>query len=98
MIKCFNRRISSDVLVINIKFYRTVEQVLRSFNTAYNTQRPRVLNGETPNSAGAKRINVEPKFANPAPNDFASFCDTTKARLVVDAAKEVSLSNNQKRA
>ena len=64
--------------------------MLRGFNTAYNARRQRVLDGKTPNQVVAERLNAEPKLANPAPQGRAGPCDTTKARLIVDHAKEVS--------
>ena len=94
MVERFNRRISSEVLGINIYSHRAMEQVLRGFNTAYNARRQRVLDGRTPNQVVAERLKAEPKLANPAPHGRAGPCDTTKARLIVDAAKEVSQPNN----
>ena len=95
MVERFNRRISSEVLGINIYSHRAMEQVLHGFNTAYNARRQRVLDGKTPNQAVAERLNAEPKLANPAPHGRAGPCDTTKARLIVDAAKEVSQPNTR---
>ena len=94
MVERFNRRISSEVLGINIYSHRAMEQVLRGFNTAYNARRQRVLDGKTPSQVVAERLKAEPKLANPAPHGRASPCDTTKARLIVDAAKEVSQPNS----
>jgi hypothetical protein len=93
MVERFNRRISSEVLGINIYSHRAMEQVLRGFNQAYNARRQRVLDGKTPSQVVAERLNAEPKLANSAPHGRAGPCDTTKARLIVDAAKEVSQPN-----
>jgi len=92
MVERFNRRISSEVLGINIYFHRAMEQVLRGFNQAYNA-RQRVLEGKTPNQVVAERLNAEPKLANPAPHGRTGPCDAIKARFIVDAAKEVSQPN-----
>jgi hypothetical protein len=94
MVERFNRRISSEVLGINIYSHRALGQVLRGFNTAYNARRQRVLDGRTPNQVIAERLNADPRLANPAPHGRAGPCDTTKARLIVDAAKEVSQPNS----
>ena len=93
MAERFNRRTSSEVLGINIHSHRAMEQVPRGFNQAYNARRQRVLDGRTPNQVAAGRLNAEPKLANPAPHGRAGPCDTTKARLSADAAKEVSQPN-----
>ena len=90
MVERFNGRIVSEVLSINITSHRALEQVLRGFNTVYNARRQRVLEGKTPNQVAAEHLKAEPRLANPAPFDRAGPCDTTKARLIVDAAKEVS--------
>jgi hypothetical protein len=67
--------------------------VLRGFNQAYNARHQRVLEGKTPNQVVAERLNAEPKLVNPAPHGRAGPCDATKARLIVDTAKEVSQPN-----
>ena len=90
MVERFNGRIGSEVLGINIYSHRALEQLLRGFNQAYNARRQRVLGGRTPNQVTAEHLKVEPKLANPAPHGCASPCDATKARLIAEAAKEVS--------
>ena len=55
MVERFNRRISSEVLGINIYSHRAMEQVLRGFNAAYNARRQRVLDSRTPNQVVAER-------------------------------------------
>jgi len=78
------------VLDINVYSHRVLEQLLGSFNTAYNARRQRVLDGRTPKQVIAKHLKAKLKLANPAPHGCAGLCDNTKARLVADAAKEVS--------
>ena len=90
MVERFNGRISSEVLGINIYSHRALEQLLRGFNTAYNARRQRALDGRTPNQVAAEHLKATPELANPVPHGRAGPCDTTKARLIADAAKEVS--------
>ena len=90
MVERFNGRISSEVLGINIHSHRALEQVLRGFNTAYNARRQRVLDGRTPNQVVAEHLKAKPEPTNPAPYERAGPCHTTKARLIANAAKEVS--------
>ncbi len=90
MVERFNGRISSEVLGINIYSHRALEQLLRGFNTAYNARRQRVLDGRTPNQLVAEHPKAKPELANPASRGRAGPCDITKARLIADAAKEVS--------
>jgi len=49
-----------------------------------------VLEGRTPNQLVAEHLKAKPELANPAPHGRAGPCDITKARLIADAAKEVS--------
>ena len=90
MVERFNGRISSEVLGINIYSHHAMKPVLRGFNTAYNARRQRVLDGRTPNQVTAEHLTAKPELANPAPHGRAGPCDITKARLIADAAKEVS--------
>jgi transposase InsO family protein len=94
MVERFNGRIVSEVLSINIHSHPALEQVLRGFNTAYNARRQRVLDGKTPNQVATEHLTAQPKLANPAPLGRAGPRNTTKARLIVDAAKEVSQPDN----
>ncbi len=55
MVECFNGRIVSEVLSITIYSHRALEQLLHGFNTAYNVQRQRVLDGRTPNQVAAEQ-------------------------------------------
>lgn len=90
MVERFNSRISSEVLRINIYSHRALEQVLRGFNAAYNARRQRVLDSKTPDQIVAERLKATPTLAKTKPQGRASPCDTTKARLIAEAAKEVS--------
>ena len=90
MVERFNGRISSEVLGINIYSHRALEQLLRGFNQAYNARRQRVLDGKTPNQVVAEHLQARPRRANKKSTGHASPCDTTKARLIAEAAKEVS--------
>ena len=86
----FNGRIGSEVLAITIYSHRQLEQLLRGFNAAYNARRQRVLDGKTPDQVVAERLNAKPELANARRHGRAGPCDTTKARLIAQAAKEVS--------
>jgi len=90
MVERFNGRIASEVLDINVHSHRALEQLLRGFNTAYNARRQRVLEGKTPNQVVSDHLKAKPDLANPAPHGRAVPCDATKARLIAEAAKEVS--------
>ena len=92
MVECFNSRISSEVLSINIYSHQTLEQLLRGFNAAYNARRQRVLNSKTPDQSVAERLKATPTLANGQPHGRAGPCDTTKICLIAEAAKEVSQS------
>ncbi len=78
------------MLGINIYSHRTLEQLLRGFNTAYNAWRQSVLYGKTPNQVTDERLKAEPKLANAARHGRAGPCDATKAHLIANTAKEVS--------
>ena len=90
MVERFNGRIASEVLDINVYSHRALEQLLHGFSVAYNARRQRVLDGRTPNQVTAEHLNAKPELTNPAPRGRAGPCDTTKARLIAQAAKEVS--------
>jgi len=90
MVERFNGRIASEVLGINIYSHRALEQLMRGFNQTYNARRQRVLDGKTPNQIITEHLIAKPELANPAPRGRAGPCDITKARLIVEAAKEVS--------
>ena len=90
MVERFNGRIGSEVLGITVHSHRQLEQLLRGFNAAYNARRQRALDGKTPDQVVAERIEAEPELARASPHGRAGPCDLTRARLVADAAKEVS--------
>jgi transposase InsO family protein len=94
MVERFNGRVGSEVLGINIYSHRALEQLLRGFNAAYNGRRQRVLDGRTPHQVVAQRLKAKPELANAKPHGRAGPCDTTKARLIAEAAKEVSQPDN----
>ena len=90
MVERFNGRISSEVLGITIYSHRQLEQLLRGFNAAYNGRRQRVLDGKTPDQIVAERLKAMPTLAKGKPQGRVGPCDATKARLIAEAAKEVS--------
>ena len=90
MVERFNGCISSEVRNINITSHRALEQLLRGFNAAYNGRRQRVLDSKTPDQVVAEWLKAKRTLAKAKLNGHASPCDTTKARLIVEAAKEVS--------
>src|SRR3982750_1732813 len=90
MVERFNGRVSSEVLGITIYSHRDLEQLLRGFNAAYNARRQRVLGGKTPNQVVAERLQVRRKLAHAKPHGQAGPDDIAKARLIAEAAKEVS--------
>jgi len=90
MVERFNGRIGSEVLGITIYSHVQLEQLLRGFNAAYNARHQRVLDGKTPNQVVAERLKARRRLANPRPQGRAGPEDIAKARLVAEAAKEVS--------
>jgi Integrase core domain len=90
MVERFNGRVSSEVLGITIYSHRDLEQLLRGFNAAYNARRQRVLDGKTPDQVVAERLKAKRKLASAKSCDRAGPNDISKARLIVEAAKEVS--------
>ena len=94
LVERFNGRISSEVLAINVYSHRALEQLLRGFNSVYNARRQHVLDGRTPDQVVTERLEAQPKLARTAPSGRAGPCDTTKARLIADRAKEVSQPDN----
>ena len=56
LVERFSGRVASEVLGINAHSHRALEQLLRGFNTAYNTRRQRVLDTKTPNQIVAERL------------------------------------------
>ncbi len=90
MVERFNGRIGSEVLGITIYSHRDLEQLLLGFNAAYNDRRQRVLNGRTPNQVVAKRLKARRRLARSKPEGRPGPNDITGARLIAEAAKEVS--------
>jgi hypothetical protein len=78
------------VLAITIHSHRALEQLLRGFNAACNARRQRVLDGRTPDQVVAERLEARSELANTKPHGRAGPCDTTRARLIAETAKEVS--------
>jgi transposase InsO family protein len=92
MVERFNGRVGSEVLGITIYSHRDLEQLLRGFNAAYNARRQRVLGGRTPDQLVAECLHAKPSLAMPKgkPHGRAGPDDIAKARLIAEAAKEVS--------
>ena len=90
MVERFNGRVGSEVLGITIWSHQQLEQLLRGFNAAYNARRQRVLDGKTPDQVVAERLKAQRKLARAKPEGRAGPEDIAKARLIAEAAKEVS--------
>src|SRR3712207_5495223 len=90
MVERFNGRVGGEVLGITIWSHQQLERLLRGFNAAYNARRQRVLDGKTPDQVVAERLKARRKLANPKPHGRAGPDDITKARLIAEAAKDVS--------
>src|SRR3954447_15837025 len=90
----FNGRVSSEVLAITLYSHRDLEPLLRGFNAAYNARPQRVLDGRTPDQVVAERLKAKRKLASAKSCDRAGPNDIIKARLIVEAAKEVSQPDN----
>jgi transposase InsO family protein len=90
MVERFNGRVGGEVLGITVYSHAQLERLLRGFNAAYNARRQRVLDGKTPDQVVAERLKARRKLANPKPYGRAGPQDIAKARLIAEAAKEVS--------
>ena len=90
MVERFNGRVGSEVLGITIHSHRDLEHLLRGFNAAYNARRQRVLDGKTPDQVVAERLKARRKLVNAKPHGRAGPTDSARARLIAEAAKEVS--------
>ena len=90
MVERFNGRVGGEVLAITIYSHQQLEQLLRGFNAAYNARRQRVLDGKTPDQVVAERLKARRKLARATPEGRAGPEDIAKARLIAEAAKEVS--------
>ncbi len=64
--------------------------MLRGFNAAYNARRQRVLDGKTPDQVVAERLKAKRRLANAKPHGRAGPADIAEARLIAEAAKDVS--------
>jgi hypothetical protein len=67
-----------------------ISKLLCGFNAAYNARRQRVLDGKTPDQVVAERLKAKRTLAKGKPQERAGPCNTTKARLITERAKEVS--------
>ena len=90
MVERFNGRIGSEVLGITVHSHQQLEQLLRGFNAAYNARRQRVLDGRMPDQVVAERLEAHRKLARGKPEGRAGPSDIAQARLIAEAAKEVS--------
>ena len=90
MVERFNGRVGGEVLGITIWSHQQLERLLRGFNAAYNARRQRVLDGKTPDQVVAERLKARRKLARAKPEGRAGPEDIAKARLIAEAAKEVS--------
>ncbi|GAA0600300.1 hypothetical protein GCM10009416_42900 [Craurococcus roseus] len=81
------------------------DEQLRGFNAAYNARRQRVLDGKTPDQVVAERLRARRRLAKPKPEGGAGTARAERnrmrrdaiadARLVADAAKDVSPPDGQ---
>ena len=94
MVERFNGRVSSEVFRIDIYSHRSLEQVLRGFNFAYNARRQRIPTAETANQIVQERLAFICSTDHPETNTRAHPCDLTRARLIVEAAKKVTQLGN----
>src|SRR5215211_4019931 len=94
MVERFNGRVGSEVLGITIYSHAQLEQLLRGFNAAYNARRQRVLDGKTPDQVVAERLKARRKLARAKPEGRAGPADIAQARLIAEAAKDVSPPDN----
>jgi hypothetical protein len=93
MVERFNGQVGSEVLGITIWSHAQLEQLLRGFNAAYNARRQLVLDGRTPDQVVKERLRARRKLARPkpeTPEGRAGPEDITRARLIVEDAKDVS--------
>jgi hypothetical protein len=86
--------VSSEVPGLTISSHRDLEPLRRGFKAAYNARRQRVLGGKTPNPVVAERLQARPQLAHVKTQDRAGPDDIAQARLIVEAANEVSQPDN----
>ena len=79
---------------IRIYSHGELEQLLWGFNAAGNDRRQRVPDGKMPNQAVAKRLKTRRGIARGKPKGRAGPDDAGRARLVGEAAQEVSQPDN----
>ena len=94
MVERCNGRVGAEVLGITIWSHQQLEQLLRGFNAACNARRQRVLDGRTPDQVVAERLKARRKLARAIPEGRAGPADIAQARLIAEAAKEVSRPDN----
>jgi transposase InsO family protein len=90
MVERSDGRIGSEALGIAIYSHGQLEQLLRGFNAAYNARRQRVLDGKTPDQVAAEHLKARRKLARGKPEGRAGPDDIAEARLIAEAAKDVS--------
>jgi transposase InsO family protein len=90
MVERFNGRVQREVLGITIHSHADLETLLPGFNRAYNARRQRVLGGRSPDQVVRERLEATPKLVSPHHEPPADPCVLPKARLIIEAAKEVS--------
>lgn len=78
------------MLGITIWPHTDLEDLLRGFNAAYNARRQRVLEGKTPGQVVRERLKARRQLARGTPKGRAKPDHIAKARLIAEAAKEVS--------
>ena len=93
MVERFNGRVGSEVLGITISSHAKLEQLLKGFNA----RRQRVLDGKTPDQVVKERLRARRKLSrakSDQPEGRAGPDDVARARLIAEAAKEVSPPDN----
>ena len=86
----FTGRVSSEGPGIPLYSPRDLEQGWPGFHAAENARRQRVLDGKTPKPVVAQRLTVRRKLAKAESHGRAGPDDISQARLMAEAAKEVS--------
>jgi hypothetical protein len=82
--------VSRERLGIKSASHRDLEPLLRRFNAGSHACRPRGLDGSTPDQVLAERLKAKRKLARVQPHGRAGPNAVSKARLLAEAAKEVS--------
>jgi hypothetical protein len=89
-----NGRGGGEVLGITIYSHGELERLLRGFNAAHNARRQRALDGKAPDQAVAERLNARRRLPRGKPEGRAGPDDIARARLVAEAARDVSQPDN----